>query len=360
MSVKYNQTRRLKGFAVGTIIPWAGDLSAIPPGWLACTGGTKQALDYPQLYAMLGNTYGGTVGSTFGLPALINGRGIQDTYRGHYAFLKTLSPNMHWYGDETETNISANPYWNQIQDNTNSTNSYTGQSQIDVVGAFINPSSKPNLVGTVTGITFEKGSIQVNYSIHPRRLGENHNSISAHNHGLNAGLGDQEPPNSFTASSGSTSNCGNKDSTCKAANTGCHQPITMGIRHVLSSHGGSGTFVKGGSTANSQSTSMQNNGDGQVSNSGNTYAKSQGHANKFYATSMSNADTQSWSSITGHQHTYGGATFKCNVGSQTSYTFYDINSSAVNIINTSGENAGSINISTLTPSLTMVYIIKAY
>ena len=99
---------------------------------------------------------------------------------------------------------------------------------------------------------------------------------------------------------------------------------------------------------------------GIVDSAGSTYAKSQGNSGKYYATSMSNPDAQNWSQITGHQHTYGGATFKCNVGSQTSYTFYDINSSGVNIVNTAGENAGAININTETPSLTMVYIIKAY
>jgi len=42
----------------------------VPYGWLQCSGGTVQVLQYQALYALIGNTFGGTQGQTFGLPDL--------------------------------------------------------------------------------------------------------------------------------------------------------------------------------------------------------------------------------------------------------------------------------------------------
>lgn len=355
MTVRYNQTRRLRGFGVGTIVPWVGETSNIPPGWIACTGGTRQVSDYPLLYEIVGNTYGGVSGSTFGLPALLNGRAVSDTYEGHYSYLKTK--NAAHFDAVVTTSIASDPFWNQISNDINTQNNLGGSSSADLTVSFSNPSNKPNLVATVKEIEFEPGSYDILYAIHPRRLSDRHQAQQAHNHGLNAGLGDQEPPNSFTIGSGVASNCGNKTSGCRAANTGCHTPITPGTRKVLNNS--SNCLVKGGSNANNQGTGMTNSGDGVVG--GDMYAALAGYSGANLATSLSNDETsRSWANITGHLHTYAGSELRCNVGIQGSYTFYDINSSAVTINQDAGNNAATININTATPSLTMIYIIKAY
>ncbi len=40
----------------------------VPEGWLACNGSLVSVQQYQALYAILGNTYGGTSGESFGLP----------------------------------------------------------------------------------------------------------------------------------------------------------------------------------------------------------------------------------------------------------------------------------------------------
>jgi len=61
------------GVPIGTIIMWAGGNSTSgpinpPAGYLQCTGQTLSISGYPALYAAIGNTWGGTGGSTFRLP----------------------------------------------------------------------------------------------------------------------------------------------------------------------------------------------------------------------------------------------------------------------------------------------------
>jgi microcystin-dependent protein len=55
-------------FPKGMITPFAG--SAAPTGWLICDGSTFSAITYPQLAAVLGNTYGTASGDNYFLPDL--------------------------------------------------------------------------------------------------------------------------------------------------------------------------------------------------------------------------------------------------------------------------------------------------
>lgn len=55
-------------FPKGMITPFAG--TTAPPGWLICDGSTFSATAYPQLAAVLGNTYGAVSGDNYYLPDL--------------------------------------------------------------------------------------------------------------------------------------------------------------------------------------------------------------------------------------------------------------------------------------------------
>jgi microcystin-dependent protein len=55
-------------FPKGMITPFAG--TAAPTGWLICDGSTFSATAYPQLAAVLGNTYGAASGDNYYLPDL--------------------------------------------------------------------------------------------------------------------------------------------------------------------------------------------------------------------------------------------------------------------------------------------------
>lgn len=52
----------------GMLAPFAG--ASAPTGWLLCDGGTFSATAYPQLAAVLGNTYGTASGDNYYLPDL--------------------------------------------------------------------------------------------------------------------------------------------------------------------------------------------------------------------------------------------------------------------------------------------------
>jgi hypothetical protein len=53
----YQGSKTAKAAVIGTIMPWTGGLGAIPDGWIICDGTTKNARDYPLLVQAIGDTY---------------------------------------------------------------------------------------------------------------------------------------------------------------------------------------------------------------------------------------------------------------------------------------------------------------
>ena len=51
------------GAPVGSVQMWAGQVAAIPAGWLLCNGTAFDPVAYPELAAVVGTLYGGTVGA---------------------------------------------------------------------------------------------------------------------------------------------------------------------------------------------------------------------------------------------------------------------------------------------------------
>lgn len=87
----YGTLKTMKAAAIGTIMPWGGDLTAIPAGWLICNGQTLNAVDYPLLAQNIGDNYGGqNFSGTFpnytgqiALPA-INQRALSDIEASYF------------------------------------------------------------------------------------------------------------------------------------------------------------------------------------------------------------------------------------------------------------------------------------
>ena len=87
----------MKAAVIGTIMAWTGGLSNIPDGWIICDGTEKKASDYPLLVQAIGDTYnngpsnlGGafpnyTQASTFVLPNLTDGRHLMDIEPDYFA-----------------------------------------------------------------------------------------------------------------------------------------------------------------------------------------------------------------------------------------------------------------------------------
>ncbi len=51
-------------------VPWSGEVSSIPAGWLLCDGTIYNIVDYPALAAILTNKYGGDGVTNFAVPDL--------------------------------------------------------------------------------------------------------------------------------------------------------------------------------------------------------------------------------------------------------------------------------------------------
>mgnify|MGYP003134041702 FL=1 len=89
MAANYETQKKMRAAQVGTIMPWVGDAGTKPDGWLECNGQTLEAVDYPILASVIGNTYGPQnglnartygnylLGDQFRLPSL-NGRVLTD------------------------------------------------------------------------------------------------------------------------------------------------------------------------------------------------------------------------------------------------------------------------------------------
>lgn len=59
MSVDYNTSRSMKAAAIGTIMPWTGEISQIPKGWRLCNGDFIRCDEFPLLARVIRDTYGG-------------------------------------------------------------------------------------------------------------------------------------------------------------------------------------------------------------------------------------------------------------------------------------------------------------
>lgn len=53
----YQGTKSMKAAVIGTIMPWSGGLSEIPDGWIICDGSSQPARDFPLLVQAIGDTY---------------------------------------------------------------------------------------------------------------------------------------------------------------------------------------------------------------------------------------------------------------------------------------------------------------
>lgn len=337
----------MRGLPIGSIIPWSGANDTIPTGWVACDGSVIQSTRYPLLYKLIGTVYGGTAGSTFRLPELNEGKAVMDIYPGHYTSLSSFNPSK-----ASTTTKSTDPYWNAVGEDENTDNSFSGTSTIDVVASFINSSSPPNLVATVSGISFNKGNWTQTYGLHPRKLSDRHQKF--HNHTTS-----REGPsdgNSFTDGGKNCSTDSNgRNSSCDFFSKGSVTSNTLGTRRVPSSGSTSNANVPGGSSANL--SGMDNDGNGRTG--GDMWSGPGGGNGTYNFASSLSAEARTWAEISGHSHSTPTGTFKCNVNATSNYTFYDVSSSGVSIVQ-APPDAAVININTLTPSLDMIFIIKAF
>ena len=66
---------------VGTIVAWSAGADSVPAGWMLCDGKVLRVKQYPELYAVIGPTWGAPSKTKFNLPDL-RGRFIRGVDRG--------------------------------------------------------------------------------------------------------------------------------------------------------------------------------------------------------------------------------------------------------------------------------------
>jgi hypothetical protein len=358
-AIKYNKLKSLSGYPVGTIVPWSGTEDTIPVGWKVCNGSYLNITAYPRLFKCIGNTYGGTAGSTFRLPDIV-GKGIIDIFRGHYGYLKSTAStysntnnnpmgglNTAAWTPVTTRGISDDPYWAQIgnADNGN-TGSATGNpvpSTIDLVG--VRNNSIPGLSATVSGLALTPGILQRGYQIMPRKLGDGHIAIHAHTIPTQTG---QE----ISHTQGST----NLDDIEDFWRSPC-EPQTTFENNAKRTDEYRNNVTGDHARPGGGNTSANNEFAGNGFSGGDMLAHVGGQKN--FHTSI-NAEFRTWASIGGHSHGSNTITFTSGLSVRSTSTYTDIVSSDVVIDNSAGLDAGTINATTSCPSVSMIFIIKVF
>lgn len=177
----YGKIKTMKGAAIGTIVPWVGDLTAVPKGWLICNGGSVNAADYPLLTEVIGDTYGasslaGTFPNYTGQIALPN---IRD---------RSLCDidNSYFSGNTGIDNLTAKSVVDQYIPNTSTQHIDNGvPNSFDDAYTSINFSYTPenDFTGRLTGSTITDGFGTKTVYTSQRKLGRKH--MQRHSHPTN-------------------------------------------------------------------------------------------------------------------------------------------------------------------------------
>ena len=365
-AIKYNAIKSMKGLPIGAIVTWSSDQSSIPTGWILCSGSTVSTASYPLLFNVIGNTYGGTPGSTFRLPPLTNSiRAVVDVYQGHYGFLKERGEA---HAPQTAT-IGSDPFWSIIgggeNQDTGSSSQTTWLSTIDVVGEF---GSRPNLFGLYDDITITNGTYSFTVAWNEQRLG--FDSLQSHLHGVETNLDatswQRGNDRADLCSTGTENECriicddsnavsrvvapqaatifrGNNDSDLVASFTA--------TRSGRTGTGGGGNVVAT-NQAGQTSARVYEGGDGiSIGN--------MERLGKVWLTSRSNTET-SIGQVGPHSHSPVTFNLQSRINVISPGLRSDISMNTVAINNEPGRNFCTITANTSTAYLEMSYIIRAY
>jgi microcystin-dependent protein len=355
----------MKGMATGTIMPWSGGEDTVPKGWISCTGETKSTVDYPDLYAIIGQYYGGS-GNFFKLPDL-NAKAIAD--------MKTS-----YLPSGTSTVFSA-----QIGTNQSNVSNVVYQSNLALTVAVDNNLATGNYSGKISGQTLNPTAYFDEVAVAGRCLGDFH--WPTHGHAgsfssiLTSGNNAVEKCQTGFASNPSGSGCDSPGGLIDFFQTGdccdndnllyseCNTPgSTINNYYKTSIIGG----IPGGGGFNYVNYPITN-APGRINtapknwlgNSDSTLLKT-GSYN--FPTTISGPTTV-WpnSSQTVDQgmdaHFHSAVQWSFNLGSfqvQPNIVVTDVGAGNVTPVNQGMEELLQFDVNTSTPSLRVMYIIKAW
>jgi len=176
----YQSTRYMKAASIGTIMPWTGDLTLVPKGWIICAGQNLLAREYPLLAQTIGTTYGGTgFGGTFpnytgnfNLPAL-NDSHLANIDTAYFASGQTIDNTT----IDTAEALSVVGTFVQANSSSNNISLQPTDAYTDIV---FNYTAENDFVGVLTGSTLNQGEANRTLYTSARKLGRRH--IAGHSH----------------------------------------------------------------------------------------------------------------------------------------------------------------------------------
>jgi microcystin-dependent protein len=191
----YQESKTARAAAIGTIMPWTGNISSIPAGWIICDGSSIPAADYPLLARAMQDTYNAGTTSTFAgtfpnysgnivLPAILN-RPVCDIETQYFG---SSSPITSDAGEVHRNNVAATEITPYIGPNTdNGINTTWNDVSTDVIFTLNErtqtPQGLPYYSGRLRGNVIADGSGTGSKPLYfgPRKLGRGH--LRSHKHG---------------------------------------------------------------------------------------------------------------------------------------------------------------------------------
>jgi hypothetical protein len=188
----YQGIKTARAAAIGTIMPWTGNISSIPDGWIICDGSSVSAKDYPLLARAMQDTYNAATTSTFNgtfpdytgsivLPALLN-RPVCDIESNYFG---PSTPTGSPIDQDSTATVQITPFIGPNSDN--GINTTFNDVATDVVFTLnervTTPGGLPYYTGRLSGNTVIEGSGEFSKPMFfgPRKLGRGH--LKSHRHG---------------------------------------------------------------------------------------------------------------------------------------------------------------------------------
>lgn len=368
-AANYNKLKSMRGLPIGAIFPWSGAQDTIPFGWIECNGSSIAYTKYPLLYERIGNVYGGVTGSTFKVPQLNNANcAIMDIFQGHFSWLNSLGAAAH---KPENANKSSDPFWSTIggADNGNQGSDIT-QNHISTIDVFGEQTSKPDVTAKYGEFSLSEGTLDQTILVQERKTTDVH--LPAHNHDY-AGGDDDGGPSYNRKSSLATLNSSyfNSDYFCYLSGSATNvtrstndppisgtQMKSVGASKTVSTthRSGGGNIVSDDPLGTPQYASTGfDNGDGDTG--GDLFAHQGG--NKYFFSSLSN-DEKQISGLSGHRHGTLDYLFESKLKVLNPGIVSDVKINTVTLDNSPGKDFCTINMTSATPTLGMLFIIRAF
>ena len=163
MAVNYNTLKSLKGTSIGTIVPWCGEITAIPAGWRRCDGSDLNTGEYSDLFDIIGYRYGGS-GNTFKLPKF-DDKCVVDYHTSH-------------------TNIISGGISTTFRNQINNLNDVANSIELNPISSidlYVEVNADNTYIGQLEGVGLNAPAYFDSLIVASRLMGDYHLSTHSHN-----------------------------------------------------------------------------------------------------------------------------------------------------------------------------------